>query len=568
MMKKLFAVVFTATLMAGSAWGGDDTNLMWDGTSLSGGTLPAAATTDASYGVKSSVDMTAADAATTSTGNLVIGASKALVIGGSHDYDGTVDNGSVSTNDTYVKIAGTTDFASSGGKIIVSEKGNLEITGALTLTNGSIVNQGVLTLGDAFTTGTLKNTGTINHGAAASIGALVTAAATGGSNDFGIIKFTGNELNTSAITASSATDASTLIIAKQDGTNGAKGAIDVGAANVILNGGTFASSATIKANNVLFATDTTVYDTTSDNLTAGYAVASGAEVQFATGTDIAKSAGTALTNAGTVIVASGEGLTLGDNYTSDGGVIDNTANASANGVTITTTADTGDSAGDDILDDLARVESGNIGNVTITNDRAAAISVAAQDGTVTLNGNQATAIAVDVGGADLVLNNATNNKYSDVTAATINVAGNGGATFSGAVTGDLDADKATTFAANSSFTGAMNIAASTTVTVATGSSVTVNDFTTAGANGVLANTGGDLTVNGTVTGAASGSLNLAGAGTTTSPPPGCWNLRLMEAETLVRSMSLATWATRRLLSAARPAAPSISTRNRPAIKKP
>ena len=539
MLKKLLAAVFAATLMTGTVMGADD--YVWNGAAWVqiDGTTAADPTTvgtitdgDAAY---ISNDDTTEKA--TNVGTIVVGGAggSSLTIGESSvNFPTPPGSGSKATGPVVVTAASIATDGANNGTVNIKAGSTLNVTGAVTLgadNSNVITNAGKMTINGTLTAGV----GSVitNTGAELTLAGLGTddLAAALGATDVGTVNLTNVGAFGVAAFTSTAT-AGTFKVAEQ--TAAAAGAVDFGGADAQLGGGDYTAGAISAKSLTLTGGSTKIANALVT--TNGTTINSAATLEVAGNITLANSAPFEIKNSGTIKIAAGNTLTMGDNYVSTSGKIDNSLNATANGLVIDTTANTTAAQANSFLTDLAAGgAAGAIGNVKFndtvdTGDIAATGTIGS--GNVELAGAQADATqSVNVGGATLKITNASTNKFKDVTAATItNVAG-AAVEYNGAVKGNLDAQENVTFKTGSAFSeGNVAITGGKTVDVEAGATFSVDaaktiDFNT---TGVLKNSGGTVTIASTAA-----ALNAAAGVLAIDSTTAITNLNSAEAAKLV-----------------------------------
>ena len=501
MLKKLIAAMFVATLVLSTqARAGADTDYVWNGTNWTdiGGTtvtLPAGAVNvgdgDGLYVSNTeTTEKSAALGAVTIGGgsggaSLTVGTSSAIY-GGSAKATGPV-------NLTVASLA--TDTAA-GNKVIVGADSTLNITGAATLAATDVI----------------TNAGTIILNGA---GAADLAVALG-ANDVGTIV-----LNDAAAMASgfnSTATAGTFKVANQ--TTPAGSIINVNAANLELAGGDY-SATTITAESLTLTGGTTKIAAAAPVVTAGFAIAAPATLEVDGNLTLASTTGTELTNAGKIVVNAGKTLTVGDNYKSTDGKIDNSANATADGLVINTTKSAaGTTANNLYLKDLAAAAAGDIGNVKFANELEGNIGATGiTAGKVELAALQTAAVDVNVVDADLKVSAAGTNKYGNVTAKTLTNAAGALLELSGTVAADVTTGAAVTFkGASAALTGSLDASNGDAITI-DGAAITIasgKTLTNGAGDVTLANANAALTLAAGSTYAGAGNQIVAAVGHTVS----------------------------------------------------
>ncbi len=253
MMRKLLAVMFAATLMAGAAWSGDSVNYVWNGEawvaldgSANNPTFPSGETVvaDANNLYFSNVTDTARSG---NIGDITVGGSTSGILGiGSASGAYTGGGGSVTPAGP---VSITADSITSGGNnvaINIAEDSTLTVTGILKLENNAgnvLTNAGTLEMGelDSGAAAKIINTGelTLNGDGAA---ALATALAAGTPTDIGTVNLNGAV--TAFDTSSAGITSGIVNIAAQ--TAAVAGVIDVDGATLNLAGGDFSGAVTAK----------------------------------------------------------------------------------------------------------------------------------------------------------------------------------------------------------------------------------------------------------------------------------------------------------------------------------
>ncbi len=315
MARKLLAVVFAVTLMAGTAWSATTTDYVWEGgkwVKLDGtandptfpsGTIEVGNTNNLYF---SNVTDTARSG---SIGDITVGGSTSGILGiGSASAAYTGGGGSVTPAGP---VSITADSITSGGDkatINIAADSTLKVTGILKLNDNAsnvLTNAGTLEMGelDSGTAAKIVNTGelTLNGDGAA---ALATALAAGTPADIGIVNLNGTvtAFNTAAATINSGI----VNIAAQ--TAAVVGIIDVDGATLNLAGGEFTGAVTAKIINTADGSVTSFADvvTSSTGITTG----AGSTIAFTKGFGA-----TTIGTGGTLKILAGDTPTANGNIT-------------------------------------------------------------------------------------------------------------------------------------------------------------------------------------------------------------------------------------------------------------
>ncbi len=284
MLKKLLAVVFAATLVAGSAWSAD-VDYVWNGegwVALDGSEndpkFPSGETTLADQDdlYFSNVTDTAHSGR---IGDITVGGTTSGILGiGSSSAAYTGDGGSTTPAGP---VSITADSIISGGNnvaINIATDSTLTVTGILKLENNAgnvLTNAGTLEMGelDSGAAAKIINTGelTLNGDGAA---ALATALVAGASADIGTVNLNGT---VTAFDMNSATINTGIVnIAAQAA--GVAGIIDVGGATLNLAGGDFAGAVTAKVITTAEGSTTSFASTVTS--TTGITTGAGSTIAF------------------------------------------------------------------------------------------------------------------------------------------------------------------------------------------------------------------------------------------------------------------------------------------------